>query len=196
MTPYPSKLKGSRTWERFWGEKTQVKYDFSSTQVNLPTRISNRIIAWGKEQIADEDVYEVGEKFGREDEIHVTVLYGLHDEEPDGTREVVEKERPIVLELGEVTAFTNNPKFDVIKITVISPDLRRINKRLKESLEFTSDYPKYQPHCTIAYVKKGTADQYTGMAPFKGEKIKLDHLVFSSKNGEKTRIRLKGTPKL
>ena len=178
------------------GEKTQVKYDFSSTQVNLPTRISNKIIAWGKENIDDKDVYRVGEKFGREDEIHVTVLYGLHEEKVEPVREIVEGEPPVELELGEVTAFTNNVKFDVIKLTVISPDLRRIHKKLKESLEFTSDYPQYQPHCTIAYVRSGTATQYTGTAPFRGEKIKLDHIVFSSKNGEKTRIKLKGTPHL
>lgn len=177
-------------------EKNQVRYDFSSTQVNLPTRISNKIIAWGKKKIDDEDVYQVREKFGREDEIHVTVLYGLHDEKPDAVRTLVEMESPIELELGEVTAFTTNPSFDVVKLTAISPDLRRIHNKLKENLEFTSDYPKYQPHCTIAYVKSGTAANYIGEAPFQGEKITLDHIIFSSKNGEKTRIKLKGTPHL
>lgn len=185
-----------RTWERFLDEKTNVRYSFSSTQVNLPSEISKKIIDWGKKNIKDEDVYQVGNKFGRENEIHVTVLYGLHDDSPNSIRRLIEKEPPVELSLGDITAFTNNEEFDVIKITVISPDLHRIHKKIKSNAKFTNDYPKYQPHCTIAYVKNNTSSNYVGKDPFNGEKIKLDYITFSSKNGTKTKIKLKGTPHL
>ena len=47
-----------------------------------------------------------------------------------------------------------NPKYDVLKFDVISPLLNKINKKLTKELPYTSDFPDYHAHCTIAYIKK------------------------------------------
>ena len=59
--------------------KTSKGYDYSSTQIELPKKISDRIIKWGKKEIIDNNLFidSDGTK-GREDDIHVTVKYGLH----------------------------------------------------------------------------------------------------------------------
>ena len=185
-----------RTWEHFWTEKNNVRYEFSSTHVNLPHGIASQVIQWGKKHIAPEDIYNYDGKFGREDDIHVTVLYGLHDATSENAEEVLQDERPVELELGKVTAFTNNPKFDVIKIDIISPDLHRINKKLKSNLEYTTDYPQYHPHATIAYVKKGKGEKYETGDAFACERITCREIVFSSKTGKKDKIELNGLKKL
>lgn len=180
-------------WDRFLDEKKNVTYDFSSVHVKLPSDISNKIIRWSETKIKDKDLFQ---SEGRENEIHVTILYGIHDEEHHYVKKLLEQEPPVNLELGETNVFTNNIKFDVLKISVISPDLRRLNKKLKESLEFTNGYVKYQAHCTIAYMQKGTAKPYIGGEMFKGKKLKTDQIIFSSSNGKKTKIKLRGAPKL
>jgi 2'-5' RNA ligase len=52
------------------------------------------------------------------------------------------------------------PDYDVVKFDVKSKDLVKLNKLLTDSFEFTTDYPDYHPHMTIAYVKKGTGKKY------------------------------------
>lgn len=189
--------KTARTWECFLTEKTKPIYDFSSVQINLPIDIANKIIKWGETKLKDKDIYlSTEEKFGREDNIHVTILYGLHEEHPEKIKELLEKEPPIKLELGETKSFTTNLKYDVLMISVISPDLRRINKKLQSKLEFTNNYKIYHPHCTIAYMMKDAAKSFTNGKMFEGTKITVDELIFSSRNGQKTKIKLKGTPKL
>ena len=170
-------------------EKSGVQHDFSSTHVELPTEIANQIIKWGKKEIVQQDIYSSG-RFGLEDEIHATVLYGIYDETPINVEKILLGERPIKLELGKITLFTNNPKFDVVKIEVLSPDLHRINKKLC-AVDHMSEYPKYKPHVTIVYVKKGCGDKYDQKTDFEGQKATCDAIIFSSKNGRKTKITLK-----
>lgn len=90
--------------------------------------------------------------------------------------------------LGKIEVFTNPEKYDVVVIHVISNDLRRLNKKLKENVEFTNKYDSYRPHVTIAYVKKGKGWKYRGNKMWEGKKFKCDHLVFSSTNGTKHKI--------
>jgi len=185
-----------RTWNHFWIERNNVQHEFSSTHVRLPGKIASKVIKWGKDNIAPEDIYNADGKYGREDEIHVTVLYGIHDSSEKAAEEILRSERPIVLELGKVAIFNNNPQFDVVKIDVISPDLHRVRKELADALEYTDKYPRYHPHVTIAYVKKGTGEKYEGGKYFDGDRISCDAVIFSSKIGKKTPIELYGLAKL
>ena len=84
--------------------------------------------------------------------------------------------------------FTNDD-YDVVKIDVSGSELHQLNKKL-QVLPHTNNYPKYQPHVTIAYVKKGQGKKYVGIAEFKDKEIHGDHIVFSSKNGNKSIITL------
>lgn len=72
-----------------------VRYDYSSCHINVPSPLNQEIIEWGRAQVADEDLYvtQRDPTFGREDEIHITVLYGLHSENSDAVRRI-ELHRP------------------------------------------------------------------------------------------------------
>ena len=182
------------TWQKFLDEKENQQRDFSSTQINLPKAITNEIIAFSKEHIPDSFLYQkennAYDDYGREINSHVTILYGLKDEDPDAAKKILEQQRPVVLKLGRISAFDTNDEYDVIKIDVNSPDLHKLHKLLK-ALPFHNDYPRYQPHVTIAYVKKGKGKRIIGNGTFDGEIIKTNKVVFSSLNGDKTEIELK-----
>jgi len=174
-----------KTWQQFLQEKKNTNYDFSSTQVNLPHALANKIIKWGKVHIPDNELHELG----REDEIHATVLYGIHDSEPDAVKKLLKSIQPINIKLGKISLFSDD-EYDVIKIDVRSPDLHKLNAKLRDSLKYTSSHPIYKPHVTIAYVKKGRGKKYDGLDPFDNNSIKINQIIFSSKDGTKTTISL------
>ena len=173
-----------KTWQQFLLEKAE--HEFSSTQVNLPESIAGKIHRWGCQFIPNSDIYP---EEGREDEMHVTVLFGLHDNEPDDVEEALEGESPIKLTLGKTSIFEAE-KYDVVKLGVESDDLHRINAKLRDRCEHTMTYPEYKPHCTIAYVKKGMGKKYIGNDKFAGTKLEIDEVLFSNKRREKISIRL------
>jgi hypothetical protein len=177
------------TWQQFLAEKNNVTHDFSSTQFNFPDDISDKIINWGKKNIPDSEISEASDNSGgREDEIHVTVLYGIHDGCPKETEKLLKDVKPFKITLGK-TSFFSNEKFDVLKLEVNSQDLKALNKLLSEKLEFTNKYT-YVPHVTIAYMKNGTAKKYANDDTFMGIKIQVSEIVFSSKDGDKIPIKL------
>jgi 2'-5' RNA ligase len=143
--------------------------------------------------IDDEDLYEPKDEtgFGREIEPHITILYGLHNDIPDSD---IEKEIDLLkvpkLKLGKVSSFSND-KFDVLKFDIESKDLHAANKKFIK-FPFTSDYPKYHPHCTIAYVKKGMADKYIDKLNEAAEiDVTSDKIVYSKADGSKKSYKFK-----
>jgi len=159
-------------------------YKFSSTQVNLPKEIADQIIAFGK-RIPDTDLADDG----RETEPHITVKYGLHGSDPKFVQDALAGERPATVKFGKVSLFEND-EFDVVKIDVDSPDLHQLNKKVAESQPVTDTFPTYQPHATIAYVKKGKGAKYVGDTFLEGKTATLDSVTFSGRDGDKVEIPL------
>lgn len=169
-----------------------TRYDFSSVHVDVPSPLSEEIVKWGRENVSDDDIY-VSPKdpgFGREDEIHITILYGIHAAQPDQVESLLKGAGPIKVRLGKLEVFANPFKFDVLMIDVQSEDLDRINQLLQKDVKFTNKYPVYQPHVTIAYVQKGKGWQHRGEEIWEGREFVCDYTVFSSKEGFKHRIPL------
>lgn len=173
-------------------EAEQKTRDYSSTQVNLPQDIGDKVRAFAA-LIPDADLAENG----RENEPHITVKYGLHGEDPDEIRRVLADEPPITVTLGKTSIFPNgeSDNGDVVKIDVDSPDLHRLNKKIAAALPVTDTHPEYKPHVTIAYVKPGEGKKFAGSDALAGQSITLDHIVFSSKDGTMTEIPLSGQAK-
>lgn len=147
----------------------------------LPTKMTNLILDWSKQNISDRNLY-VDHKKGRVKNIHITVLYGLHTNNSSKVQKIINCFDPIKIELGVISKFQNKD-FDVIKIEVIGPKLLSMNKKLKK-LDHTCEYSDYIPHCTLAYVKKNSCNNLVGNKHFLGKKILLKNLIFSSpKNG-------------
>lgn len=174
-------------------EMKDVKYEYSSVHVLAAPKLSSEIIAWSTKQIPDEDIFVSQEdpNFGREDDIHVTILYGIHSEKSAKTKKLLLGERPVRIKLGKTGTFTNPPDFDVVWIDIISPDLHRLNRKLEDHLDFTNKYSEYKPHMTLAYVKKGKGKKHGSLDHWEGTEFICDHVIFSSKNGTKEKISLK-----
>lgn len=171
--------------------RVESDYDLSSTQVNLAPDLARRIISWGKSKIPDEDLY-TDDDMGREDNPHITILYGIVARKPDEVQDLLLNEKgPVKAKLGKVSLFENSANYDVVKINVESEDLARLHSKISDNIKNESDFPEYKPHVTIAYVARGSGNLYSGSDVFEGTEMSFDEVVFSSPDGEKTLIYLK-----
>lgn len=164
-------------------------YEFSSIQINLSHSLSESVIKWGEEHITDDKLFEAP-FFGREDEPHVTTLYGIHTQSIQGIKKIIEKKRTFFIRLGQISLF-KNAFFDVVKIECFSPNLISLHNELKDLLTNSNPYPMFEPHITVAYVSKNTCDNLTNDLTFNKRRFKVKELVFSSKSGKKEIIKLK-----
>jgi len=176
-----------KTWKESLIEKSG-EFKYSCVLAPFPHLIAEQIKKWGSEFIDSNDLYEP--EGGLENEIHVTVLYGIHSTRPNKIISLFKNEKSISLKLGKTSIFDTNPAYDVVKLSVESNDLKRLNNIIKKECKYTSNFPIYVPHCTIAYVKKNTGEKYTGNDQFNGKKITIKEVVFSSSNGTKTKIKI------
>lgn len=126
---------------------------------------------------------------GKEDDIHVTVLYGLHTEDAEDVRDVIDKIKPFSISLGKISKFTSSDEYDVLKVEVEGKELVNANGELR-NLPYTSTHAGYKAHLTLAYVKKGKCSNLVGDERFLGKKFLVEELIFSSKNEDKTTIKL------
>lgn len=170
-----------------------VKYDFSSVHVDLPTGLAEEIIEWGKVQIPDASLFHdpKNPSLGRENELHVTILYGIHSAFPDQTFKLLRNENSVNIRLGEIHVFKKTDWFDVITIAVDGPDLERLNAKLRGNIRHSCRYKVYVPHVTIAYVNKGESNGLEGMCKFGNRTFVGDTAVFSSKHGQRSSFKLK-----
>jgi 2'-5' RNA ligase len=162
---------------------SQVKREFSNTQISVPSTISSKVQTWSKKHIAESIVYTDPNdpSFGRETDSHVTVKFGLHTNNARDVEEVVSGFSVFTVKLGEVSKFSSE-EYDVIKIDVHSEKLHELNALISKKLECTDTHPTYKPHLTIAYVKKGSCDDLLGDKVFKGSSWEVSEIEFSSKN--------------
>jgi 2'-5' RNA ligase len=133
------------------------KYDYGCLMLKLPIKNWDVLLS----KINKEDVYNVS-GYGLEVEPHATILYGFTDEvNVKDIKDAVYAwvKSPISLSLENVSAFDTSPTFDVIKIDIKSNSLHKLNT-LFQKFPHESMYPTYQPHATIAYLKKGTFPKY------------------------------------
>tara|TARA_B100001778_G_scaffold334404_1_gene345604 strand:+ start:1850 stop:2371 length:522 start_codon:yes stop_codon:yes gene_type:complete len=164
---------------------TAESHSYTTVMLEIDGDLRDRIF----DQIDSLDDEDIAEE-GKEDNPHVTVLYGLHTGSAEEIREFLKDSEPFEISLGKVSKFRTSDEHDVLKIDIESDELRALNRKLKE-LPHTSTHPTYNPHLTLAYVKKGRCDDMVGEELFKGEKFEVNELVFSSKTEKKTPIPLR-----
>lgn len=165
-------------------EKNKYKYQFGILMINIKCDYINHI----QNSINYDDIYKVkgNDRFGIQNKLHLTLLYGFIDNInvnflkkliiDSGIKEIKRLD-PIKVEV-----FSNNPKYDVLVVKVKTNDkLNWIYKELKK-LPNKSIFNEYNPHVTIAYLKKGTYNKYN----FNIENIKIltDNIEYISKKGD------------
>lgn len=159
-------------------------YKFSSIQINIPESMAKKVMDVGKlipgSELADD---------GRENDIHVTCLFGIHSSDPADVSMAITSFGQFEIELGK-TSYFECDGYDVVKIDVISQKLVELHDRLCDSTPFTSTHPVYVPHCTIAYVASGCGKKYAGISVFEGDKFTAENVVFTSTDKKKTTIKL------
>lgn len=165
-------------------ERIKRKKEFSSTQLDLDAPMAELV----KRLTARMPASALAAK-GIEEKPHITVRYGLHDNDPDDAKEIVnEFPGPIKVKLGSLSIF-NTEEADVLKIDVISPELHELNKALS-SLHHTDTYPDYKPHLTLAYLLPGTGERWLTDNPLSGLELSFNSVTFSNKQREKTLLAL------
>jgi len=164
-------------------------HKFSSTQVDLPNEHAKAVRALGR-TIPQSDL--AGD--GRETEPHITVKYGLHTADAEKVRSILADQGPIEATIGKTSMFkgVEDGTADAVIAEVDSPDLHRLNKLIAEALPHTDTHPEYKPHITVAYVKPGLGEKYSGRSDLEGRTVTLKELTFSGKNGETVTIPLGG----
>ena len=85
-------------------------------------------------KIADEDLED-----GRDEHPHITLAFGVNDDEPDNVEQVLEGEGPITAKIGKVSMFpaSESGKADVLKIDVTSRTLHRLHKKIGKEVDVT-----------------------------------------------------------
>ena len=139
--------------------------------------------------ITQDEIYAPeGGGYGLETEPHVTLLFGLHDEEIDDNHvmELCSQKRYENMSLQGISLF-KNPEFEVLKFDVVCDDLHHVNSLLKQ-LPHTSRFPDYHPHATIAYLRPGTGDNIIKrIKAGKPYMITPKEIVYSKSNRDKIR---------
>lgn len=173
-----------------------TQYQYSSIQVSLPPSDADKIFEWGEEHIEDNKIFFDAQEpvYGREDELHITVLYGLHTEQSELVRELLRNEPAFRVKLGAVSIFAASRKFDVVKIEIISDALHHLNEKLSYNLASTVLYNKYQPHITIAFVEKESCNHLRGCLDFSGVVHNVNALHFCHRDRHRTSLPLASRP--
>lgn len=176
---------------------------FSCVMTYASPDIVDAVRAFSRMFITDDKLYKDPEDpdgFGREDEVHVTVKFGLHEKEPGpDLLKIIEQTEPFEIEVGPISLFENE-KFDVVKFDISGEGLFKLNARISRELECTDTYPEYHPHMTVAYVTKGTCRELVGKRLLQPDektaaRFLVKSVIFSSLTKAKTRLFL-GKPNI
>lgn len=127
-----------------------------------------KIPKWEEDHISGIDPKDVyikpnDDSYGLEKNPHVTLLYGIHEDEidPEVIMDVVkEKLEPLTVLIKKISIFENE-EYDVVKYDVpVTKKLKYYRDLFEKTFPNTQTYPDYHPHITLAYVKPGEGKKY------------------------------------
>ncbi len=178
-------MKIFKKFREFLTEASGNTYDYGCAMLYFDFPKMSEI----HDQIDPSDIYEEDEDktYGLEDEPHCTLLYGLHKEVKSPKIQKILGEFVFgPCEIHNASLFEND-KYDVLKFDVKNEELYKCNSALCK-LPFTSDYPDYHPHMTIAYLKPGSGKKYVEKLKDVSYTLDPSHGVFSHPDGTKDRL--------
>ena len=154
--------------------------------VRLPAKQAFRVLAL-QNRIKSADLAE----HGRELHPHVTVLEQVNTDDVAAVRRALANRPGGRLRFGSIGVFSN-PQHDILQIEVDSPELRRLHDLLAARLPNQENWPKYQPHVTLAYLKPGAGRKYLELNQLAGEEVDVDRVVFRAPTGQRHYLQLGG----
>jgi 2'-5' RNA ligase len=156
--------------------------------VYLPKDLNRVLKNWVKKHIPEAHLSDTESD---NTDSHITIKYGLLDTPVKGVLNLI-GEYPkdfIKVMTGRMSLFQND-NFDVLKIEVMSEDLKALNKLICEGLDVVDTHPDYIPHITLAYLKPGMGKLYAGNTIFQGLNMKLDDIEYADKDKNRYRGKL------
>jgi 2'-5' RNA ligase len=185
------KIKSFNQFNESKEEESKPVYEYGCSMIHFDLPELKEIHS----QIDPKDIYNDPQnptRYGLEKTPHVTLLYGFHDGwehdnlEDSQVEEILDisssfSEEPIILD--NISVFSSE-EYDVLKFDAHSEDLERINGELSSKYKWEKFYPKYHPHCTIAYLMPGKGKKY--LDKFKGLEIEVlpKEVVYSRPDGD------------
>lgn len=165
------------------------RYEYGCVMANVDEEAARKIIDFNYKTISEDILYinENDDSFGREQHPHVTIKYGLVQSYTENQiRQLLRQVTPFNIQVRGLSIFENE-NFDVVKFDVDGPELRKLNE-IFSNLPNHDEYPTYNPHMTVAYVKKGMGKRFA-KTPGKVAKIPIRTIVYSDR-GNRTYINL------
>lgn len=111
------------------------------------------------------DVYTVegDDSYGLEDAPHMTLLYGVHEDEidPELIYDIMQNElKEISVNVKQVSIF-ENAEYDVVKYEIpLTKEIKNTREKLESMIPNTQTFKEFNPHVTISYVKPGAGKKY------------------------------------
>jgi len=115
--------------------------------------------------IDPDDVYKkpMDNSYGLEENPHMTVIYGIHENEVTSEQmiSVIEENlEDVIVTISSISIFENG-EYDVVKYDVpVTEQIQSYRDMFINNFENTQSFPEYHPHITIAYVKPGMGKKY------------------------------------
>ena len=146
--------------------------------------ISEKIFNFGKKIIKEEILYTEDKEFGRENSpLHCTIRYGFtRDLNELEVRQLIKGHKPFTMEIVGMDKFDTNPDYDVVKFRVESQALRELHEA-SSIYPNESNFPNYDAHMTLAYVKKNS---FPHLKEGMKMKIPVRTLCYSPISGDKS----------
>lgn len=163
-------------------KNTNREYAFLMVDYETPSIIKDL-----QKKIPSRELYteEDNEDYGLEKQSHVTLVPCLdNDIDIDKLKSYLKPIDEYDIVLTDISKFECE-KFDVLKCAVKSKALKDTNKEIVDKFETHSEYKDYNPHMTIAYMKKGMADKYLKKILDKLILLKAKNFNFSYFDGNK-----------
>ncbi len=123
-----------------------------------------------KKFIDKEDLYNPEDsKYGIEYEPHLTLTFGfdLNTTDEEDIRRFVHRNKlqetipgNIKFKSDSITLFEND-EYDVLKFDIqLNEYLTSLYKKINKEFDIYSEYDTFEPHITIAFLKKGSGEKY------------------------------------
>lgn len=167
-------------------------FKYASLQVVLPQGMVEDLSPVWELMRESGDLYEAEAEGGVEDDLHVTVLYGMQDSDLETVREVCGGHEGFPIQFGNLVVFEDDDRdYDVVVVEIISGAIHQLHDDLVEATDPHQSYPDYVPHMTLGYFNKGTGNNHLGYYLML-DPVHVTDVEFSPVEGEKETIQLKG----
>src|SRR5208282_1443914 len=157
-------------------------HDNASTQIQLPTSAAQKTMVAAM-KIPDA---ELG-KDGRENEPHVTIKYGV-DEDQEALEEALVGQKPFTVTLGTLHVFPEKDGQVPVVARVHAAELEKLHDLVSNTIGNRVDDNEYFPHVTLAYVLPKFGAKYEDAEWLLGTTFTADSLVLSLAAGKRIPI--------